>query len=92
MRTFAEAAPLPGYAVNAWIGIAAPAKTPVAVVNRLSGEIKKMLADPGFVQQTVIPQGFEAWHQSPADTTKMFRGELDKYTKVMKDIGLKIVD
>jgi tripartite-type tricarboxylate transporter receptor subunit TctC len=90
--TFAEALPLPGYAVNAWIGMAAPVKTPVAVVNRLSGEFKKMLSDPAFVQKTVTPQGFEVWHQTPADTTKMFRGELEKYTKVMKDLGLKIID
>lgn len=90
--TFAEAVPLPGYKVNAWIGIGAPAKTPVAVVNRLSTEFKKMLSDPAFVKKTVTPQGFEAWHQTPADTTAMFKGELEKYTKVMKDLGLKIVD
>ena len=39
MPTFAEQG-VPGYDVSNWIGFTAPAKTPVAIINRLNGEFR----------------------------------------------------
>ena len=39
---------VPGYQADGWQGIAAPAKTPAEIINRLNKEINAALADPGF--------------------------------------------
>ena len=41
-----EALPKPGYDVQTWYGIAAPAKLPRPILDRLHAEIMKILADP----------------------------------------------
>ncbi|MEO7402458.1 MAG: tripartite tricarboxylate transporter substrate binding protein, partial [Burkholderiales bacterium] len=46
----AEAANLPGYALDIWIGVLAPAKTPRAIVERLNTEINKVMRDPQLIK------------------------------------------
>src|SRR2546428_5152985 len=41
--TIAEAVPLPGYEVTTWTGVLAPARTPRAIVDRLSTEINRIV-------------------------------------------------
>ena len=36
---------LAGFEVSSWLGLAAPAKTPAAVLARLNAEVRKVLAD-----------------------------------------------
>lgn len=40
-----------GYEVNTWFGFVAPAGTPPAIVDKLRGEIVKILANPGGPRQ-----------------------------------------
>lgn len=88
--TLAEAIPLPGYAVETWIGVLAPAKTPAAVVNKLNTVINKMLKDDAFVTKGLHPLGMGAWPQTPDQMTALIRSDLKLYTKLFKDIGLKL--
>ncbi|MCC6472678.1 MAG: tripartite tricarboxylate transporter substrate binding protein [Burkholderiales bacterium] len=88
--TLAEALPLPGDAVETWIGMMAPAKTPAPVVSRLNGEIRKMLQDEAFVKQSLHPLGLSPWGHTPEEMTRFVQGELATYTKLFKDIGLKL--
>jgi len=39
--TIAEAGPLPGYSIDVWFGVLAPAGTPRAIVDRLNAEINR---------------------------------------------------
>lgn len=88
--TLAEAVPLPGYAVEAWIGVVGPRNMPADVVARLNGELAKMLKDEAFVKNMLLPNGLEPFHKTPAAMTTMFRGEIDRYTKLFKTIGVKL--
>jgi tripartite-type tricarboxylate transporter receptor subunit TctC len=88
--TLAEAVPLPGYAVEAWIGIVAPKNTPPAVINKLSAEFARMIKDETFVKTMLLPNGLEPFQKSPSQMTAMFRGEIDRYTKLFKTIGVKL--
>lgn len=88
--TIAQAVPLPGYRVDAWIGYVAPARTPPAVVSRLNAEIARMLGDEAFVKQVLLANGLEPFPSSSAEMAAMFRGEVDKYAGLFKDINLKL--
>jgi len=87
--TLAEAVPLPGYAVETWIGVMAPAKTPAAVISRLNSEFNKMLKDDAFVKNSLHPLGLGAWPQTPNQMTNLIRDELQKYTKLFKELGIQ---
>ena len=53
-----EEAGVPGYELNGWFGILAPAKTPKAVLDRLTQEVRTAVADPRF-SGNMTKQGFE---------------------------------
>ena len=77
-----------GFVSVGWIGLCAPAKTPVAILDKLNAEVKKFLASPEakakIEQQAATPAGdsrehFAAWIKS----------EIVKWSKVAKDSGAR---
>ncbi|QJR13776.1 Bug family tripartite tricarboxylate transporter substrate binding protein [Usitatibacter palustris] len=85
--TTAEAG-MPGYEVASNFGVAAPAGTPKAIVDRLSAEIQKVLAKPE-VQEQMLVQGAYATPSSPEQAQAAIRAEIDKWAKVIKDANIK---
>jgi tripartite-type tricarboxylate transporter receptor subunit TctC len=78
----------PGFESVGWIGLAAPAKTPVAILDKLNAELRKINQDPAvkakleqlaFTPITGSRQEFGAWIKS----------EIEKWKKVAKDSGAK---
>jgi tripartite-type tricarboxylate transporter receptor subunit TctC len=49
---------LPGFEVSSWLGLAAPAKTPAAIVERLSTEVRQVLGQPA-VRERLLTIGSE---------------------------------
>ncbi len=85
--TIAESG-LPGFDVEPWFGIVAPAGTPAAIVNRLNAEIgkimqqndvKEMLASVGAAPSISSPQGFG----------KFIDSEVTRWAEVVKASGAK---
>jgi tripartite-type tricarboxylate transporter receptor subunit TctC len=74
---------LPGYEATAWAGIAAPAKTPVAIVDKLNRTINAALADSQF-KSRLTNLGALEMGGSPADFGKFVASEIDKWGKVIK--------
>ncbi|MEO5694653.1 MAG: tripartite tricarboxylate transporter substrate binding protein [Usitatibacter sp.] len=75
-----------GFESVGWIGLAAPAKTPPAVLDRLNAEIKKMLQDPA-VKARFEQLAFTAVGDSRAEFTAFVKAEIAKWSKVAKDSG-----
>ena len=78
----------PGFESVGWIGLAAPAKTPVAILDKLNAEIRKMLASPEvkekFNQLAFVPVG-----DSRQEFAAFIRAEIAKWSKVAKESGAK---
>jgi tripartite-type tricarboxylate transporter receptor subunit TctC len=87
--TIAEAGPLPGYAVNVWLGVMAPAGTPRLIVDRLNAEINKTVRDPQIVRERMNTVGLEAVGSTPEELLDVMKAELAKYTKVARDANIK---
>jgi tripartite-type tricarboxylate transporter receptor subunit TctC len=79
---------VPGYDAGAFYGIGAPAKTPVAIIERLNREIEAALADP-TLKARMADLGSVAFRGSPADFGKLMAAETEKWTKVVKFAGIK---
>jgi len=76
----------PGFESVGWIGLAAPAKTPGAILEQLNGEIRKMLADPA-VKERMNVLAFEPVGDSRAAFAAFIKSEIAKWTKVAKASG-----
>lgn len=85
--TSAEAG-LPGYEVESWFAVFAPAKTPPEVVNRLSAEIKKIVESESF-RKKVDEQGAFATYMDSAALGKFVDQELVAWSKVIKAADIK---
>jgi tripartite-type tricarboxylate transporter receptor subunit TctC len=83
-----EEAGVPGVVAMAWFGIHAPKATPKAVVARLHDEAVKTLLDP-VVKQRFATEGAEAVGSSPGQFAQFIANEIAKWTKVVKDGGIK---
>ena len=86
--TLSEAG-VPGYEFTAWIGALAPAATPKAVVDKLNGEIHKVLRMPD-VAEKLKSQTLDPMLMSPEQFAKRLRSDYDKYEKVIKVSGAKV--
>jgi tripartite-type tricarboxylate transporter receptor subunit TctC len=86
--TVAEAG-LPGYVVELWWGLAAPARTPPEIVNRLSEVLRKAIQPPQLREQ-YTREGGEAVPMTPQEFTKYVFSEVDRWRQVVRDAGLKL--
>ncbi|HQT41690.1 MAG TPA: tripartite tricarboxylate transporter substrate binding protein [Polynucleobacter sp.] len=86
--TIAEAG-LPGYELNSWQGILAPAGTSQAIINKLNKEIVLTLRQPA-VKEQLVSQGFEIVASSPEYLGKQLAILTPKWAKLVKESGAKI--
>jgi tripartite-type tricarboxylate transporter receptor subunit TctC len=87
LPTLAESG-LPGFDVTAWFGVFAPAKTPRAIINRLSEETRKAMASDD-VRKRLVDLGAEPLGSSAADCTAFVKADSAKWGKVVKDVGIR---
>jgi len=85
--TMAEAG-VKGYDVTAWNGIAAPAKTPRAIIERLNKEINAVLALPE-VRNKFSEFGIESRGGSPDDLKNTLAVEVDKWNKLIDTMKIE---
>jgi len=86
--TIAEAG-VPGYEATIWLGIMAPAGTPKEIVDKLNGEINKVIALPD-VKEAWAKQGAEPLVMTPAEFDKYLRADIDKWAKVIHTAGIRV--
>jgi tripartite-type tricarboxylate transporter receptor subunit TctC len=80
---------LPGFNVASWFGIMAPANTPHAIVQRLYGEIAKIVGTDEM-RKFLLSQGAEPMLMEPAKFTAFLAAETEKWGKVVKAAGLRL--
>jgi tripartite-type tricarboxylate transporter receptor subunit TctC len=79
----AQEAGVPGYDVASWNALAAPAKTPAAVIKRVHAELVKALASPD-VQKRFAELGVEPRSSSPEQLREFFAAETKRWTRVVE--------
>jgi tripartite-type tricarboxylate transporter receptor subunit TctC len=74
---------LPGFEVNVWFGILAPAGTPQPVVARLNAAIREVLAEPE-IQKKFLAYGCIATASTPQEFGAMIAAEVPKWKSVVE--------
>jgi tripartite-type tricarboxylate transporter receptor subunit TctC len=86
--TIAEAG-VPGYEAPIWLGLMAPAATPKPILERLSGEVNKIINSPevkdNWLKQGAVPMGM-----TPEEFGRFIREDIAKWGKLVKATGMKV--
>ena len=79
---------VPGFEMQSWQGVFAPAGTPAPIIDRLAREIAAVLALPD-VQQRLRAMGVEPDVRAPQAFAEFQRAEVTKWGKVITDAGIQ---
>jgi len=79
---------VPGYALDPWLGLFVPARTPSDAVTKIHAEVVKILGSPDL-KAKLGPQGIELVTSSPAEFTRFIREDNAKWGKIIKEAGIK---
>ncbi|MGZ8198639.1 MAG: tripartite tricarboxylate transporter substrate-binding protein, partial [Burkholderiales bacterium] len=73
---------------TSWYGLLAPAGTPAPIINKVNAEMKRAAANPEFIRH-IEGIGLEIASSTPKEMLDLIRSELARWTKVIKDAGIK---
>jgi tripartite-type tricarboxylate transporter receptor subunit TctC len=79
---------LPGYEAVGWFGVLAPAATPKPVVEKLSADVNRVLAD-AEVRQRMHALGAEPSGNTPDEFARFIREDQAKWAKLMREAGIR---
>jgi len=87
LPTVAEAG-VTGYESVSWNGIAAPARTPREIIDRIQGEVARALQQPDM-KERFLKDGIEPIGSTPEQFAAHIRSERGKWEKVVDRAGIK---
>jgi len=79
---------VPGYENLTWNGVGAPARTPSAVIARLNHELGAILKTPEMTEAARV-QAYTLVGGTPAQFAEHLRAEHAKFSKLLKEAGIK---
>ncbi len=86
--TTAEAG-LAGFESYTWFGMAAPASTPAAVIQRLNAEVKASVASKE-VHDVLVAQGFDPETTTPERFGQYITSEAERWAPIVKAANMKV--
>jgi len=90
LPTVSEAG-VPGYEAIGWFGLLAPVATPRALVERISRDANRVLADPD-VRERMLALGAEPSGDSPEAFGRFIRADQAKWSRLVAERGIRIED
>jgi tripartite-type tricarboxylate transporter receptor subunit TctC len=88
LPTIAEAGPLPGFAMDVWVGLVGPAGMPKAVVERVNAEVNKVLRDQD-ARGKLLAVGLEPVGGAPEAMGATMRSDLEKFARIASAAHIK---
>jgi tripartite-type tricarboxylate transporter receptor subunit TctC len=85
--TVAEAG-IPGFEIENWYGLVAPAGTPPDIIKRLNAEVVKILKDPKLVEE-LSKEGGSIKADTPEQFAKFLEVDVPRWKKIVKDANLQ---
>lgn len=77
------------YNVTSWYGLAFPANTPDAIVQKMNKAVRAALADPAIIEQ-IKKTGISAKGSTSDELDKHVTSEIAKWKKLIADAGIKM--
>lgn len=77
-----------GFEISGWYGLMAPAAAPKAAITRLNAKLVKILSG-GEVAQQLMTRGYDPAPTTPEEFGKYLRSEVARWSKAVKEYGIK---
>ena len=87
LPTLAESG-LPGFQVQSWTGVVAPARTPPEIITRLNANIRAILEN-AEVRDKLLAAGLEPAPNTPEEFAEVIRTETQRWAKAIRETGVK---
>jgi tripartite-type tricarboxylate transporter receptor subunit TctC len=81
---------VPGYAIDVWFGMAAPAGTPAAILDKINADIRQVLHEKNFHDTFIVPQAYRAGELSRARFAAKIQAEHEKWRELVQISGAKV--
>ncbi|WP_151447642.1 Bug family tripartite tricarboxylate transporter substrate binding protein [Lacisediminimonas profundi] len=78
----------PGFDLNFWFSLEAPAKTPAPIVEKLQMAMAKVLADKSYIEG-LQARGAEPFATKPSELISFVASETERWQKTATNIGIK---
>ena len=82
------AAGLPNYESALTLSVFAPAKTPPALIQRLSDEISRVVKSPAM-KERLFAAGAQPYANSPAEAAAWLKADMAKWGKLIREAGIR---
>jgi len=79
----------PGYQLNQWHGLLAPAGISASVKQKIYEDVNKVMQRPDVIEK-LKTLGYTQANDDPDAFKKIVDGDIDKFSKLSKDIGLRV--
>jgi tripartite-type tricarboxylate transporter receptor subunit TctC len=79
---------LKDYEMDYWVGLFAPAATPKPLLDRINADVVRAMGSPE-VKERLAQMGYTEPGRSRAEFDKYVRTSVTKYSKLMRDLGVK---
>jgi tripartite-type tricarboxylate transporter receptor subunit TctC len=80
---------VPGYSIDVWFGMSAPAATPAAILDKINVDMRQVLNEPSFVQSFILPQHYQAGNLTRAQFLDKIKAEYVKWREMVEISGAK---
>ena len=74
--------------LESWFGYFVPSKTPAPIQDRLRNELTKLISQPDL-QDLFRSRGGKPLNLNPAQTKALVQRDVERWTKLVRDIGIK---
>ena len=81
---------MPSLVMSTWFGIAMPARTPQAIVDRVNSEIMKALASPDVIAKLETMGVDAAQPNKPADFAAFMRDDVARWKRVVRTANIAV--
>lgn len=72
-----------------WFGLAAPAGTPPALIDRISAEVRDIINQPAFAERFITSAGWKLVASTPAEMDETIQSELPIMREMIANAGVK---
>ena len=76
-----------GFDTGSWIGMLAPAGTPASIINKISADLREVLALPD-TKNTLITQGATPWPMTPEQFAQRIKSDQARYGRIITENNL----
>lgn len=81
---------VPGYAIDVWVGVAAPAATPPALLDRVRADIAAVIAEPAYREKYLTSQFLDPVGNSREDFAASLKRDFAHWKAMVERTGARI--